>query len=97
MKAAHKHVTMDGKELQLLERYEERFGETPPVHFLAPETSKRMIIDALQRNRPFNEKDLEDLESESDFALVQRAVTAAIAAKTSKRQAQSKRGGNSNR
>ena len=38
MKTAHKHVTMDGKELQLLERYEERFGETPPVHFLAPET-----------------------------------------------------------
>jgi len=94
MKTAKKHVTMDGKELQLLERYEERFGETPPIHFLAPETSKRMIIDALQRNRPFNEK---DLESGSDFALVRRTVTAAIAAKTSKRQAQSKRGGNSNR
>jgi hypothetical protein len=63
MKAAHKHVTMDGKELQLLERYEERFGETPPVYFLAPKTSKRLIIDALRRNRPFDEK---DLESESD-------------------------------
>ena len=89
MKTAHKHVTMDGKELQLLERYEERFGETPPVHFLAPETSKRMIIDALRTNRPFNE---EDLESESDFALVQRTVTAAIATKTSNRPTRYKRG-----
>jgi hypothetical protein len=94
MKTAHKHVTMDGKELQLLERYEERFGETPPVHFLAPETSKRMIIDALRTNRPFNE---EDLESESDFALLRRAVTAAIPAKASNRQAWSKRGGQSKR
>lgn len=58
MKTAHEHVTMDGTELRLLERYEERFGETPPVYFLAPKTSKRLIIDALRRNRPFNEKDL---------------------------------------
>jgi hypothetical protein len=81
-------------ELQLLERYEEQFGETPPIYFLAPKTSKRMILDALRRNRPFNEK---DLESESDFALVRPTVTAAIAAKTSNRQAQSKRGRNSKR
>ena len=94
MKTAKKHVTMDGKELQLLERYEERFGETPPIHFLAPETSKRMIIDALRRNCPFNEK---DLDSESDFALIRRTVNAGIAAKTSNRQAPSKRGGNSKR
>ena len=59
MKIAHNHVTMDGEELQLLERYEEQFGETPPIYFLTPETSKRMIIDALRRNRPFNEEDLE--------------------------------------
>ena len=39
MKIAHNHVTMDGEELQLLERYEEQFGETPPIYFLAPETS----------------------------------------------------------
>jgi hypothetical protein len=63
MKRADDHVTMDGLELQLLERYEVRFGETPPVHFLTPKTSKRLIIDALRRNRPFNEKDLE-LESD---------------------------------
>jgi hypothetical protein len=94
MKIAHNHVTMDGEELQLLERYEEQFGETPPIYFLAPETSKRMIIDALRRNRPFNE---EDLESESDFALIRRTVNAGIAAKTSNRQAPSKRGGNSKR
>ena len=77
MKIAHNHVTMDGEELQLLERYEEQFGETPPIYFLAPETSKRMIIDALRRNRPFNE---EDLESESEFALIRRTVNAGIAA-----------------
>ena len=94
MKRAHNHVTMDGEELQLLERYEEQFGETPPIYFLAPETSKRMIIDALRRNRPFNE---EDLEPESDFALIRRTVNAGIAAKTSNRQAPSKRGGNSKR
>ena len=93
MKIAHNHVTMDGEELQLLERYEEQFGETPPIYFLAPETSKRMIIDALRRNRPFNE---EDLESE-DFALIRRTVNAGIAAKTSNRRDPSKRGGNSKR
>jgi hypothetical protein len=27
-------VTMDSKELELLERYEAQFGETPPVAFL---------------------------------------------------------------
>jgi hypothetical protein len=94
MKTAPKHVTMDGEELQLLERYEEQFGETPPIYFLAPETSKRIIIDALRRNRPFNE---EDLESVSEFALVRPTATAAIAAKTSNRQAQSKRGRNPKR
>jgi hypothetical protein len=29
--------------LQLLERYEVRFGETPPVHFLTPKTSKSAV------------------------------------------------------
>jgi hypothetical protein len=89
MKTALKHVTMDENELRLLERYEQRFGETPPVAFLAPQTSKRMIMDALQRNRPFNEK---DLESESDFALVQGTVTAPIATKTGNRPTRYKRG-----
>jgi hypothetical protein len=97
MKTTPKHITMDGEELQLLARYEEQFGETPPIYFLAPATSKRIIIDALRRNRPFNEKDLEDVESESEFALVRPTVTAAIAAKTNNRQAQSKRGRNQKR
>ena len=60
-----KHVTMDGEELWLLEQYEERFGETPPVYFLAPAASKRLIRAALKRNRRFDEKDVEELESES--------------------------------
>jgi hypothetical protein len=63
MKTAHEHITMDGAELRLLERYEVQFCETPPVDFLNPKTSKRLLTDALRRNRPFNEK---DLESESD-------------------------------
>ena len=62
-------VTMDSKELELLERYEAQFGETPPVAFLDPQTSKKMILDALRNNRPFDEK---DLESESDIALIRR-------------------------
>src|ERR1019366_851904 len=53
------HVTMDGEEWELLERYEAHFGETPPVAFLDPNTSKRMIKAALRKKRPFNEKDLE--------------------------------------
>lgn len=64
-KTASEHVTMDGQELWLLEQYEDRFGETPPVYFLAPATSKRLIIAALKRNRPFDEKVVEELESES--------------------------------
>ncbi len=35
MTIVHNHVTIDGEELQLLERYEEQFGETPPIYFLA--------------------------------------------------------------
>jgi len=61
-KTASEHVTMDGHELWLLEQYEERFGETPPVYFLAPATSKRLIIAALKRNRPFDEKDVDEME-----------------------------------
>ena len=64
-KTAGKHVMMDGQELWLLEQYEERFGETPPVYFLAPAASKRLIRAALKRNRRFDEKDVEELESES--------------------------------
>jgi hypothetical protein len=59
MQMNEEHVTMDGEEWELLERYEAQFGETPPVAFLDPKTSKRMIKDALRNNLPFNEKDLE--------------------------------------
>ena len=59
MQTNEEHVTMDGEEWELLERYEAQFGETPSVAFLDPKTSKRMIKDALRNNLPFNEKDLE--------------------------------------
>jgi hypothetical protein len=50
---------MDGDEADLLEEYEKKFGETPPIAFVDPETSKRMMKRALRDNRPFDEKDLE--------------------------------------
>jgi hypothetical protein len=59
MQTNEEHVTMDGEEWELLERYEALFGETPPVAFIDPDTSKRMIKAALRENRPFNEKDLD--------------------------------------
>jgi hypothetical protein len=42
MQTNEEHVTMDGEEWELLERYEAQFGETPPVAFLDPKTSKRI-------------------------------------------------------
>jgi hypothetical protein len=65
MKVNRDHVTMYGEERVLLERHEalfgtvRLFGETPPVAFLDPITSKRMIKRALRNNCPFNEKDVE--------------------------------------
>ena len=59
MQTNEEHVTMDGEEWELLERYEALFGETRPVAFIDPDTSKRMIKAALRENRPFNEKDLD--------------------------------------
>ena len=59
MRTNREHVTMDGNEAKLLDRYEAQFGETPPIAFLDPQTSKRMMMDAIQNNRPFNEEDLE--------------------------------------
>ena len=88
MKAHKEHITMDGEEMELLERYEAQFGETPPVGLLDPQRSKRMIRDSLRNNRPFN---LKDLESESDFSLIRRAVRATITTKSSKRPARSMR------
>ena len=58
MRTNRGHVTMDGNEAKLLDRYEAHFGETPPIAFLDPQTSKRMMMDAIQNNRPINEEDL---------------------------------------
>jgi len=57
MRTNREHVTMDGNEAKLLDRYEAQFGETPPIAFLDPQTSKRLMMDAIRNNRPFNEKD----------------------------------------
>jgi len=59
MQTNSEHITMDGDEADLLEEYEKKFGETPPIAFVDPETSKRMMKRALRDNRPFDEKDLE--------------------------------------
>ena len=61
MQTNSKHITMDGDEVRLLEKYEKQFGETPPIAFLDPKTSKRMMKKALLENLPFNESDIEDL------------------------------------
>jgi hypothetical protein len=53
------HITMDGDEVELLEKYEQKFGETPPIAFTDSETSKKMMRKALRDNIPFNEKDLQ--------------------------------------
>jgi hypothetical protein len=59
-----KHITMDGEEIELIEKYEEKFGSVPPVAFLDPPTSKKMIRESLDSNRPFSESDIsEDWES----------------------------------
>ena len=67
-KTVNARVTMDGEELWLLERYEERFGETPPVYFFALARSKKLIVSALKRNRPFDEKDLVELGRVLNYA-----------------------------
>jgi len=52
------HITMDGEECGMIERYEGAFGETPPVAFLDPDTSMRMMRRAFEENRPFDEADV---------------------------------------
>jgi hypothetical protein len=66
MRTNREHVTMDGNEAKLLDRYEAQFGETPPIAFLDPQTSKRLMMDAIRNNRPFNEKDLESNPDEKN-------------------------------
>ena len=51
-------VTMDAEEMRLLDLYEKEFGETPPVAFLDPKTSKKLVRQALKAKRPFSEDDL---------------------------------------
>jgi hypothetical protein len=63
-------MTMDGEEIELLEQYEAKFGETPPVFFMDSETSKRMLLHAIQNNKPFNENDVEQ-ETKIDNNLIQ--------------------------
>ncbi len=52
------NITMDAEEMRLLDRYEKEFGETPPVAFMYPKTSKKIIRQALATKKPFSEKDL---------------------------------------
>lgn len=57
-------VTIDGEELALLEKYEQAFGEVPPVAFLDPQTSKKLMRIALKSKRPITDNDLKsDLPS----------------------------------
>jgi hypothetical protein len=57
--ANSEYVTMDGEEAKLLDKCQKQFGETPPIAFIDPKTSKSMMRKALQDNTPFNEKDLD--------------------------------------
>jgi len=51
---------MDDKEAKLIDKYEEKFGCVPPVAFLDPKTSKKMIRESLGSNRPFSEADFNE-------------------------------------
>jgi hypothetical protein len=57
-------ITMDTEEMILLDCYEKEFGEIPPVAFLDPELSKRLIKQALRSKTPFNEKDLDSMSDD---------------------------------
>lgn len=54
-------ITMDAEEIILLDRYEKEFREVPPVAFLDPGLSKRLIKQALRSKTPFSEKDLDSM------------------------------------
>ena len=54
-------TTIDEEELKLLNRYEAEFKETPPIAFLDPRVSKRLLKEALRSKIPFSEKDLDSL------------------------------------
>ena len=54
------HITIDGEEMELIEKYEEMFSCVPPVAFLNPKMSKKMIRKSLDSNRPFCETDINE-------------------------------------
>ena len=54
------HITMDDVEMKLIDKYEEKFGCVPPVAFLDPQTSKKMIRESLGSNRPISEADFNE-------------------------------------
>jgi len=51
---------MDNIEMKLIDKYEEKFGCVPPVAFLDPKTSKKMIRESLVSNRAFSEADFSE-------------------------------------
>jgi hypothetical protein len=57
-------ITMDAEEMILLDRYQQEFKEAPPVAFLDPELSKRLIKQALRFKTPFSEKDLDPMSDD---------------------------------
>ncbi len=57
-------VTMDAEEIRLLDRYEAEFKEVPPIAFCDPETSKRLLKEALNSKIPFNERALDTFQDE---------------------------------
>ena len=54
------HITMDDVEMKLIDKYEEKFGCVPPVAFLDPRTSKKMIRESLGSNRSISEADFNE-------------------------------------
>ena len=57
-------TTMVEEEVVLMEKYMDTFGETPPIAFLHPDTSIKLMKDALKTKTPFNEKDIAALPDE---------------------------------
>ena len=53
-------ITMDNIEMKLIDKYEEKLGCVPPVAFLDPKTSKKMIRESLVSNRAFSEADFNE-------------------------------------
>ena len=54
------HITIDDEEMELIEKYEQKFACVPPVAFLDPPTSKKKIRASLRSNRLFCEGDIKE-------------------------------------